>query len=217
MLVAQVAALVALSAEQPDPRVEKLLAKMTVAEKAGQLGVFSRPSGSDFNPGSGGGWNETVALLREGAIGSLYNGAGVSTNLELQRVAVEESRLGIPLIFGADVWHGMWTVFPIPLGEAVSWDPSLAAKTARATAIEATASGIHWTYSPMVDVARDQRWGRVAEGAGEDPVLGSAFAAARVRGFQGPHLASNDSLAACLKHYAGCKSLTLLCIVWLHT
>jgi beta-glucosidase len=187
----------------PDPRVEQLLAKMTVAEKAGQLGVFARPAGQDFNPGTGGGWNETVELLRNGSIGSLYNGAGVATNLALQRVAVEESRLGIPLIFGADVWHGMHTVFPIPLGEAASWDPGLAERTARATAVEATAAGIQWTYSPMVDVARDQRWGRVAEGAGEDPVLGSAFARARVRGFQGPDLAANDSMAACLKHYAG--------------
>ena len=103
----------------------------------------------------------------------------------LQRVAVEESRLGIPLIFGADVWHGMHTIFPMPLGEAASWEPALANKTARATAVEATAAGIQWTYSPMVDVARDQRWGRVAEGAGEDPFLGAAFARARVQGFQG--------------------------------
>ena len=106
-------------------------------------------------------YEQTIALLKKGAIGSLYNGAGVKINLELQRVAVEESRLGIPLIFGADVWHGMHTVFPIPLGEAASWEPALANLTARATAIEATAAGIFWTYSPMVDVARDQRWGRV--------------------------------------------------------
>ena len=137
-----------------DPRVEPLIAKMSLAEKAGQLGVFSRPAGSDFNPGTGGGWNATLELLRNGSIGALYNGAGVAVNKELQRVAVEESRLGVPLIFGADVWHGMWTVFPIPLGEAASWEPELAQSTARATAIEATASGIFWTYSPMVDVAR---------------------------------------------------------------
>ena len=139
-----------------DPRVEPLIAKMSLAEKAGQLGVFSRPAGSDFNPGTGGGWNATLELLRNGSIGALYNGAGVAINKELQRVAVEESRLGIPLIFGADVWHGMWTVFPMPLGEAASWEPALAQSTARATAIEATASGIFWTYSPMVDVARTQ-------------------------------------------------------------
>jgi beta-glucosidase len=208
-----------------DPRVEPLIANMSLAEKAGQLGVFSRPAGSDFNPGTGGGWNETLDLLRNGSIGALYNGAGVAINAELQRVAVEESRLGIPLIFGADVWHGMWTVFPMPLGEAASWEPALAESTARATAVEATASGIFWTYSPMVDVARtlapedssplvygaltarisagDQRWGRVAEGAGEDPFLGAAFARARVTGFQGNgSLAANDSMIACLKHYA---------------
>ena len=142
-----------------DPRVEVLISKMTVAEKAGQLGVFSRPAGSDYNPGtnSSAGWNQTVALLKQGAIGSLYNGAGVKANLALQRVAVDESRLGIPLIFGADVWHGFHSIFPIPLGEAASWEPALANLTARATAIEATAAGIQWTYSPMVDVARDQR------------------------------------------------------------
>lgn len=143
--------------------------------------------GSDYNPGtnSSADWNTTIALLKKGGIGSLYNGAGVKANLALQRVAVTESRLGIPLIFGADVWHGMHTIFPMPLGEAASWEPALANKTARATAVEATAAGIQWTYSPMVDVARDQRWGRVAEGAGEDPFLGAAFARARVQGFQG--------------------------------
>lgn len=189
--------------EHADPRVEALIAKMTLEEKAGQLGVFARPGGSDFNPGTDGNWHDTVALLRKGLIGSLYNGAGVKANLKLQRIAVEESRLGIPMIFGADIWHGMSTVFPIPLGEAASFEPELAKKTARATADEATAMGIHWTYAPMVDVARDQRWGRVAEGAGEDPFLGQAFARARVQGYQGPDPAANDSLAACLKHFAG--------------
>ena len=187
-----------------DPRVTKLIARMTLEEKAGQLGVFARPGGSDFNPGTSSDWNATVLKIKNGEIGALFNGAGVKPNLVLQRVAVEESRLGIPLIFGADVWHGMHTVFPIPLGEAASWEPDLAALTARATAVEATASGLQWTYSPMVDVARDQRWGRVAEGAGEDPFLGSAFATARVTGFQGTNgLNDNASLISCLKHYAG--------------
>ncbi len=154
MLVLAGAAASTLSHPVVDPRVGPLIAKMSLAEKAGQLGVFSRPAGSDFNPGTGGGWNATLELLRNGSIGALYNGAGVAINKELQRVAVEESRLGIPLIFGADVWHGMWTVFPMPLGEAASWEPALAKSTARATAVEATASGIFWTYSPMVDVAR---------------------------------------------------------------
>lgn len=206
-----------------DPRVEALLANMTLEEKAGQLGVFARPGGSDYNPGTSGDWNKTLDLIRQGSVGALYNGAGVTPNLALQKVAVQESRLGIPLIFAADVWHGMRTIFPIPLGEAASWEPALAQRTARATAVEATASGIMQTYSPMVDVARDQRWGRVAEGAGEDPFLGSAFARARVAGFQGGgngdgadngagaaapgggggYLAANDSMAACLKHFAG--------------
>ena len=123
--------------------------------------LTSLPSAVPANPACYTALRQTIALLKKGAIGSLYNGAGVKINLELQRVAVEESRLGIPLIFGADVWHGMHTVFPIPLGEAASWEPALANLTARATAIEATAAGIFWTYSPMVDVARDQRWGRV--------------------------------------------------------
>jgi beta-glucosidase len=117
-------------------------------------------------------------------------------------VAVEESRLGIPLLLGADVIHGMRTVFPIPLGEASTFEPDLAERTARATAVEATAAGIHWTFAPAVDIARDQRWGRVAEGAGEDVVLGSAFAAARVRGFQGNDLRAEDSLLATPKHFA---------------
>ena len=110
----------------PDPRVEILLADMTLEEKAGQLGVFARPGGSDFNPGSDANWNATCDLIRNGSIGALYNGAGVVPNLALQKIAVEESRLGIPLIFAADVWHGMRTIFPIPLGEAASWEPALA-------------------------------------------------------------------------------------------
>jgi len=120
----------------------------------------------------------------------------------IQRTALEESRLGIPVILAADVIHGMRTVFPIPLGEAASFEPELAERTARATAVEATAAGIHWTYAPAVDIARDQRWGRGAEGAGEDVVLGCAFAAARVRGFQGPDLRAHDALLATPKHFA---------------
>eukprot|EP00928_Gymnodinium_smaydae_P049767 TRINITY_DN33419_c0_g1_i1.p1 TRINITY_DN33419_c0_g1~~TRINITY_DN33419_c0_g1_i1.p1 ORF type:complete len:830 (+),score=187.51 TRINITY_DN33419_c0_g1_i1:83-2491(+) len=185
-------------------RVDCLLRLMTVEEKAGQLGVFSRVGGSDFNPRTGSlDWNRTVGLIRSGQVGALYNGAGVKTNRRLQRVAVEESRLGIPLIFGADVWHGMNTVFPIPLAEASSFEPDLAERTARATAVEATAAGLMWTFAPMVDTARDQRWGRVAEGAGEDVFLNEAFARSRVRGYQGADLADETSLAACLKHFAG--------------
>jgi len=154
--------------------VEDLMAKMTLEEKVGQLELYSRPSGSDFN-GQSIGWNTTVKLIRAGQVGALFNGAGVAVNRELQRIAVEESRLGIPMIFGADIWHGMWTIFPAPLAEAASWEPALARRTARATAKESTASGLMWTFSPMVDTARDQRWGRNIEGAGEDPFLGEAI------------------------------------------
>ena len=188
--------------EIDEHKVKVLLSLMTLEEKAGQLSLFSRPVGSDFN-GEIDTWNSTLRSIRNGQVGGLFNGQGVKTNRELQRIALEESRLGIPLVFGADVWHGMWTVFPVPLGEAASWEPDLAFQTARAAAREATASGLMWTFSPMVDTARDQRWGRNLEGAGEDPFLGQAFSRARVTGFQGPNLKSPDSLAACLKHFAG--------------
>jgi beta-glucosidase len=189
-----------------DPRIEDLIARMTVEEKVGQLGVFAdavRPFAPDINPEANAlGAAEVLDQVRAGRVGALFNGVGAAEGREAQRVAVEESRLGIPLLLGADVIHGMRTVFPIPLGEASSFEPDLAERTARATAVEATAAGIHWTYAPAVDVARDQRWGRVAEGAGEDVVLGSAFAAARVRGFQGADLTANDSLLATPKHFA---------------
>lgn len=190
-----------------DPRIEDLIARMTVEEKVGQLGVFAdavRPFAPDVNPEAVA--RDAAATLEEvraGRVGALFNGVGAALARETQRVALEESRLGIPLLFGADVIHGMRTVFPIPLGEAASFEPDLAERTARATAIEATAAGIHWTYAPMVDIARDQRWGRVAETSGEDTVLASAFAAARVRGFQGDRgLTAEDSLLATPKHFA---------------
>ena len=187
--------------------VQDLLERMTLEEKVGQLELLSRPWGDDFN-GESAQWSEVLARARNGTLGAVFNGQGVAINRELQRVAVEESRLGIPLLFGADVWHGMWTIFPTPLGEAASWDLQLAEATARASAVEATASGLMWTFSPMVDTARDQRWGRNGEGAGEDPLLGAAFAAARVRGFQGPDLKAQESLASCLKHFAGYAGAT---------
>lgn len=189
-----------------DSRIEDLIARMTVEEKVGQLGVFAdavRPFAPDINPEvNARGAAEVLDQIRAGKIGSLFNGVGATEGREAQRVAVEESRLGIPLLFGSDVIHGMRTVFPIPLGEAATFEPDLAERTARVTAVEATAAGVHWTFAPAVDIARDQRWGRVAEGAGEDVVLGSAFAAARVRGFQGPDLAARDSLLATPKHFA---------------
>ena len=189
-----------------DPRIEDLIARMTVEEKVGQLGCFAdalRPFAPDINPEANAlGAAEVREQIRAGRVGALFNGVGAAEGREAQRLAVEESRLGIPLLLGADVIHGMRTVFPIPLGEASTFEPELAERTARATAVEATAAGIHWTFAPAVDIARDQRWGRVAVGAGEDVVLGSAFAAARVRGFQGPDLTADDALLATPKHFA---------------
>ncbi|WP_368311486.1 glycoside hydrolase family 3 N-terminal domain-containing protein [Luteibacter sp. CQ10] len=188
------------------PRIEALIDRMTLEEKVGQLGVFAdavRPFAPDINPEvNARGAAEVLDQIRAGRVGALFNGVGAAEGREAQRVAVEESRLGIPLLFGSDVIHGMRTVFPIPLGEAASFEPGLAERTARATAVEATAAGVHWTFAPAMDIARDQRWGRVAEGAGEDVVLGAAFAAARVRGFQGDDLTARDSLLATPKHFA---------------
>ncbi len=190
-----------------DDHLEALLAQMTLEEKIGQLGIFAdmlRPFAADVNPEM----NELNAgelreRIRAGRVGAVFNGVGARQGRESQRIAVEESRLGIPLLMGADVIHGMRTVFPIPLGEAASFEPALAERTARAAAIEATACGLHWTFAPTLDIARDQRWGRVAEAAGEDVVLGNAFAAARVRGFQGPDLTADDSMLATPKHFVG--------------
>ena len=189
----------------PD-RIESLIARMTVDEKVGQLSVFAdmvRPFAPDVNPEANvRNAEQVLEQVRAGRVGSLFNGVGAELGRRIQQVALEESRLGIPVILASDVIHGMRTVFPIPLGEAASFEPDLACRTARATAIEATAAGIHWTYAPAVDIARDQRWGRGAEGAGEDVVLGCEFAAARVRGFQGDDLTAADSLLATPKHFA---------------
>lgn len=189
----------------PD-RIESLISRMTVDEKVGQLSVFAdmvRPFAPDVNPEVNvRNAEQVLEQVRTGRVGSLFNGVGAELGRRIQQVALEESRLGIPVILASDVIHGMRTVFPIPLGEAASFEPDLARRTARATAIEATAAGIHWTYAPAVDIARDQRWGRGAEGAGEDVVLGCEFAAARVRGFQGDDLTAEDSLLATPKHFA---------------
>ncbi|MEI2455284.1 glycoside hydrolase family 3 N-terminal domain-containing protein [Lysobacter firmicutimachus] len=186
--------------------VDALLRRMTLEEKIGQLSVLAdsiRPFAFDVNPDSfQWGPERTREMIRAGQVGALFNGVGAAEGRELQRIAVEESRLGIPLLLGADVIHGMRTVFPIPLGESASFEPELAERTARAAAIEATREGLHWTFAPVVDVARDQRWGRVAETSGEDTYLSCEFARARVRGFQGPDLTADDSLLATLKHFA---------------
>jgi beta-glucosidase len=200
------------AASRASDRIEGLLAQMTIEEKAGQLSCFAdmiRPPIADMNPLVN--FRNAQTLLgevRAGRIGVLMNGVGVAGALEAQKAAVEGSRLKIPLIFAADVIHGFRTVFPIPLGESASFDPHLAERTARAAASEASASGLHWTFAPMVDVARDQRWGRVAEGAGEDVYLGEVLAAARVRGFQGKDLRDDDSMLATPKHFAAYGAVT---------
>ena len=189
-----------------DPQIEALIARMSVEEKVGQLTLFSdfvRAGDKTANPTVRAMAAQTLlAEIRAGHVSGVFQGIGAKSARDLQQVAVEQSRLGIPLLFAADVIHGLRTVFPIPLAEAGSFDPDLAQRTARAAAVESTASGLQWTFAPMVDVARDQRWGRVSEGAGEDVYLGSLFAAARVRGFQGNDLSARDSMLATPKHFA---------------
>jgi len=181
-----------------DRFLDSLLARMTLEEKLGQLNQPAGP-GSDTGPAARAG---TAAEIRAGRIGSFLGVYGAARTRELQRVAVEESRLHIPLLFAHDVIHGFRTIFPVPLAEAASWDPEAVERSARIAAVEATAHGVHWTYAPMVDIARDPRWGRVVEGSGEDPYLGAVMAAARVRGFQGAKLAADNTLLATAKHFA---------------
>ncbi len=184
-----------LAAQRPaaERHIDSLLARMTLEEKLGQLNQLS----VDNQPTA-----EQLALLRKGLVGSLFNLTGAAATRDAQRIAVMESRLRIPLIFGQDVIHGYRTIFPIPLGEAASWDPEAVEAAAHVAAKEAAAAGLHWTFAPMVDIARDPRWGRIAEGSGEDPYLGSAMAAARVRGFQGADPRAPDAVLATVKHFA---------------
>jgi len=176
--------------------IDGLLARMTLEEKLGQLQQLDGEAQGSYRP-------EHLALARQGRLGSTLNVRGAVHVNELQRAAFEESRLRIPLIFGFDVIHGYRTVFPIPLGEAASWDPAAVERAASIAAAEARAAGVQWTFAPMVDIARDPRWGRIAEGAGEDPYLGSAMARARVRGFQGRDYSRPDKIVACAKHWVG--------------
>ncbi len=177
-----------------ESRVEALLAKMTLQEKIGQMIQIN-----DFD----GQIPETLRRqLREGRIGSMLNEVVPETSREIQRIAMEESRLGIPLIMGRDVIHGFRTIFPIPLGQAAAWDPELVTACARVAGREAATAGFQWTFAPMMDIARDPRWGRIAEGFGEDPYLAALLAAAMVRGFQGDDLSAPDTIAACAKHFA---------------
>lgn len=187
-----------------DARIEALIARMTPQEKAGQLSLFG-PADINVPNNPQAGWRngqQETEDVRAGRLTGLFNNAGLEGKLRLQRIAVRESRLGIPLIFGADVIHGFRTIFPMPLAEASSWEPALAERTARAAAVEATADGFRWTFAPMVDIARDARWGRGNEGVGEDVYLARQFSAARVRGFQGSQLSNADSMLATPKHFA---------------
>lgn len=177
-----------------EQRVNALLAQMTLEEKLGQLQQLDGESNGNFRP-------EHLDLVRKGLLGSTLNVRGAQRTNQLQRVAMNESRLKIPILFGFDVIHGYRTIFPIPLAEASSWEPSLAERSAAVAAQESNNAGVRWTFAPMVDIARDPRWGRVTEGAGEDPYLGAAFARARVRGFQGDDYSATDKMLACAKHW----------------
>ena len=180
--------------QQINAKVNSLLGKMTIAEKFGQLEMAgpSTPTGSDLIP-----------LAEQGKIGTVLDLTGVDNINAVQDAAVKNSRLHIPLLFGLDVIHGYRTMFPVPLGESATWDPAQVAKDESVSANEAAADGIKWTFNPMVDISRDPRWGRVVEGAGEDPFLGSAIAAAKVEGYQGNNFAAPDKVAATIKHFGG--------------
>ncbi len=178
--------------------IDDLMSKMTLQEKIGQMNL---PGSGDIKTGEAAN-SDIAGKIREGKVGGLLNVKSVQKIKEIQKLAVEESRMKIPLIFGMDVIHGYQTTFPIPLALASSWDMNLIEKTARIAAQEASADGISWTFSPMVDIARDPRWGRVAEGAGEDSYLGSRVAEAYVKGYQGNDLKSENTIMSCVKHFA---------------
>jgi beta-glucosidase len=187
---------------ETERKIDALIAKMTIEEKVGQLNQYSSAFDVTGPPPSAGAQRVMYDQIRQGLVGSVLNVTGAEATRRMQQLAVENSRLKIPLMFGLDVVHGYQTMFPVPLGEAASWDLQAIEASARVAAAETAAAGVHWTFAPMVDVARDARWGRVMEGAGEDPYLGALVAAARVRGFQGSDLAALDTVAACAKHYA---------------
>jgi beta-glucosidase len=178
--------------------IDNLMGKMTLDEKLGQLNL---PASGDIITGAGSN-NNIGEKIKEGKVGGLFNIKTAQKIRDVQQIAVEQSRLKIPLIFGMDVIHGYQTIFPIPLGMSCCWDMSLVEKSARLAAQEASADGICWTFSPMVDIARDPRWGRMSEGSGEDPYLGSQIARAMVKGYQGDDLKKNNTIMACVKHFA---------------
>lgn len=180
-----------------EAKVDSVLSLMTLEEKIGQMTLYT----SDFDqtgPTMREGYKQDI---RAGRVGAIFNAYGAAYNRELQEMAVEETRLGIPLLFGYDVIHGHKTIFPIPLGETASWNPELMEETARVAALEAAAQGLHWTFAPMIDISRDPRWGRIAESPGEGTYLGSLVAKAKVRGFQGADLSTDNTLLATAKHF----------------
>lgn len=183
-------------------KVDSLLNLMTIEEKVGQMNQYNGFWDVTGPAPEKGNAELKYEHLKNGLVGSMLNVRGAEEVRKVQKIAVEESRLGIPLIIGFDVIHGYKTLSPIPLAEAASWDLEALEKSARTAAIEASASGINWTFAPMVDISRDPRWGRVMEGAGEDPFLGSAIAVARIQGFQGDDLSAPNTIAACAKHFA---------------
>ena len=186
-----------------EARVDSLLNLMTLEEKVGQMVMYTGYA-ELTGPGQKDGSNlDKHNRIKNGLVGSMINLTSVAETREAQELAVKNSRLGIPMIFGYDVIHGFKTMFPIPLGESASWDLELIERSAAIAAKEAAAAGIHWTFAPMVDICRDARWGRVMEGAGEDPYLGAKIATARVHGFQGTDLSDRQTIAACAKHFAG--------------
>src|SRR3984893_15427151 len=202
-----------LASSEIEQKGDTLIKRMTFDEKKGQLVQYSAteahpaklsgPSTAALNvnpPGPGG--IDSYALAQKGELGSMLNTVGQSLTNHFQHAAVDNTRLHIPLLFGADVIHGFRTIFPVPLATASSWDPALVTDLAHMAAVEARTAGVNWFYSPMVDIARDARWGRCTEGAGEDPYLGSAIARAYIRGYQGESLAKPDSVAASVKHFA---------------
>lgn len=184
--------------QEMDAFISELMDKMTLEEKIGQLNLVTAGEVVTGTTSSTG----VEAKIRAGHIGGIFSMTTVPRIRAAQELAVRESRLGIPLIFGLDVIHGYKTTFPIPLGMAATWDLELIEESARIAAVEASSDGLNWTFSPMVDVSRDARWGRYSEGSGEDTYLGAQIAAAMVRGYQGEDVAAYNTLMACVKHFA---------------
>lgn len=200
LLLTLLVLLLSASAQTTGPNVEAkinaLLQQMTLEEKLGQLQQLDGEANGNFRP-------EHREMIRKGLLGSTLNVRSAKRTNELQRIAMTEARLKIPVLFAFDVIHGYRTIFPVPLGEAASFDPSAAERAASIAAAEAAAAGLKWTFAPMLDIARDPRWGRIVEGSGEDPYLGAVLGAARVRGFQGSNYAAPDKIMACAKHWVG--------------